>query len=126
MIITMIAMRVMQMTLYEIIGMVAVWHGLVAATRSVFVIRIVLAATMVRAAAIGIRGAHRNGMLVDMIVMRVMQMAVVEIIGVAVVANRNVAAALSVCMRMIGVNAIVVRSHGFSFRDASPGFQCDA
>jgi hypothetical protein len=126
MIITMIAMRVMQMTLYEIIRMVAVWHGLVAATRSVFVIRIVPAATMVRGAAIGIGGTHCNDMLVNMIVMWVMQVAVVEIIGVAVVANRNVAAALSMSMGMIGVNGMVVRSHGFSFRRASPGFKCDA
>ena len=115
MIVAMIAVRVVQMATDQIVDVVAMRHRLVAASRSMPVGGVVSAAAMVRRAAIGISGAYSNDMLIDMVVMRVMQMAIMEIVGVSIMANRNVAATRPMRMRVIGMNGMIVRDHDCSF-----------
>jgi hypothetical protein len=50
----MIAMRVMQMAVHQVANVVAMGHGFVAATRSVYMSFLVRAAVVVRRAALGI------------------------------------------------------------------------
>jgi hypothetical protein len=66
-IVTMIAVRMMQMTVHQIVHMVSMRHCLMTAARSVNVILVVRTAIMVRRASIGIRGRHFQDMLIDMI-----------------------------------------------------------
>jgi hypothetical protein len=89
MIIAVSAVRMVQMTIDQVINMVAVRHGLVAAVGAVSVMGF---ATVVRRAFLRIRGGYLNLMVVHMIAMSEMQMAIVEIVGVAVVFHGSVAA----------------------------------
>jgi hypothetical protein len=67
-------------------------------------------ATSLRAS-LGVRGAYLDHMLVNVVLVRVMQVPVVKIIDMAIVANSRVTAAGAVHMRMICMNAMI-RTHG--------------
>lgn len=120
MVVAVVTMRVMQMTINQIIRMVAVRDSLVATARSMTVRSVVSPTPMIGGAAVWIRSAYRKHVLVHMILMRMMQMAIMQIVDVAIVTNSEVAAARSVLMRVIDVNRMIVRGHGFS----CPGKRC--
>jgi hypothetical protein len=108
----MVAVRMMQMSVDEIVGVIPVRHRFVTAARTMPMRRIMSAATVVGRAAIGVGCAHLDDVLVDVIFMRVMQMTVVKIVDVAVVPNRDMTAARFMRVRVVGVNRMIVRSHG--------------
>jgi hypothetical protein len=99
----MVAMRMMQSAVDQIVGVIAMRHRFVAAPRSVTMRRLVAATTMLGAAAVGIGGAHLDDVLLDPAIVLVMQMPVVQVIHVPVVANRNMTAAGTVRVRVIGL-----------------------
>jgi hypothetical protein len=92
----MIAVRMMEMVADAVIDMVAVRHGLVAAAGTVNMARLVPAAAVVGGALLGVVARHRDHVLVHMILVRVMQMAVVQIVDMPVMVHRVVAAARAV------------------------------
>lgn len=96
-------MRMMQVAIDQIIDMVAVRHLRMAAVCSVNVVLVVPFALMVRRAGVRIFGTDFDHMFIDVIAMNKMQMAIVQIIDVAVVSDGRVAAAGTVLMRVIGV-----------------------
>jgi hypothetical protein len=114
-IIAMVPVRMMQVSVDKVIGMVAVRNRFMTATRSMLVRRIMSGTAMVRRAAIRVPGAHLNNMLIDMILMRMVKVAVMKIVDVAVVPNGHVATACPMGVRVIGVDRMIVRSHGLSF-----------
>jgi hypothetical protein len=116
MVVTMVAMGMMQVSIDQIVGMVPVRYRFMTAARAVAMRRIMTATAVVRCAAIGIRGAYLDDMLVDVTIMRMMQMAIVQVIGVSLMPNRDVPATWSMDMGMIGVDRMIVRSHAGSFR----------
>jgi hypothetical protein len=87
---------VMQMTGDEVIRVVAMRHCFVPATRAVGVAGGVRRALMAACAGVRVGGIDGQAMLVGMPVMNVMQMAVVEIIRVAVMQDGDMAAGRSV------------------------------
>jgi hypothetical protein len=95
--------------------MIAVRHGLVAAARTVLVAPLMAAAIVVRRAGVGIAGAHLDHMLVEMVIVRVMQVAVVEIVHVIAVPYRGVAAARTVLVWVVVMDLVLAVGHGFSF-----------
>jgi hypothetical protein len=86
------AMRMMQMAIHQVINMVAMRHGFVAAVSTVSVGLLMGRAAVVRRTLLRIRRGHLNLMVVHMIAVSVMQVAIVKIIGVAVVFHRDVPA----------------------------------
>ncbi len=84
MIIAMVAMRMMQTAIDEVINVVAVRHRLMTASGAVLV---PLAADVWRAAH-GVVIAYRNDVLVNVIAMREFQVTVVQIVDVVAVADR--------------------------------------
>jgi hypothetical protein len=107
----MIAVWVMQASVYKIVDVVAVRYGLVSAVGAVRVIR----ALGSRGALRRVRAIDREDMLVNMIPMRVVEMAVMNIVNVTIVADRSVAAARSVLMRMVGMVLFVAGGHWLLF-----------
>ena len=93
-------MAVVQAPIHQIIDMIAVWHGFVAAARPVH-----MGTVGGGMAAIGIGGTDSDHMLVHMIAVRMVEMAIVQIIGVAIVADRRVATARPVHMVVAGMNS---------------------
>jgi hypothetical protein len=111
----MVTVRVMQMTLDQVVRVVAVGDSLVATTGPMTVRSVVSAAAVIGRTTVWIRRAYRKRVLVHMILVGVMQMSIMQIVDMAIVTNGGVAAAGSVLVRVIGVNRMIVGSHGFSF-----------
>lgn len=109
MVVAMVAVRMMQVAVDKEVDMVAVRHGLVAAARPVPVALIVTGADVIGRAGAGIAGAHLEDMLVDMAAVRVMEMAVVQIVDVITMLDRSMAAGWAMLVRVVGVNLMVVR-----------------
>jgi hypothetical protein len=103
MVVAVIAMRMVQVPGNMIIDMVAVWHRFMAAARAVGMIRFVTAAAMTRGAAIRIAAGDADHMLVDMAVMRVVKMAVMQIVDVIAVTHGRVPATGPMPMSVIRV-----------------------
>ena len=99
MIITVILVRVVEASVDEVVGVLAVRHGLVAAVRAVEVLTaIVLAVAVVRELLI-----DRKRVLIDVVAVRLVQMAVVNEVDVTFVDDRRVAAAGAVDVVVIFV-----------------------
>ena len=95
--------RVMQVAVHEIVNVIAVRHGLVTAAGAVDVSRCVAAAAVVGGAGIGVGGADGDAVFIHMVVVRMVQMAVVQIVDVAVMPDGGVAATRAVPVRVVGV-----------------------
>lgn len=72
------AVRVVQMVLDQIIDMIAVRHRFVAAARSMHVPGCVPGAAVIRGAALRVGRGDLDHVLIDVIVMRVVEMPVVQ------------------------------------------------
>ncbi len=101
MVVTMIAVRMMQASVNQIVNMVAVWNGGMATIRTVNMPRVVPVRTM--GALIRIGGTNANRMFVYMVAVRMMQMAVVDIIHMAFMFDGQVSATWTMGMGVIGV-----------------------
>jgi hypothetical protein len=96
--------RVMQMAIDDVVGVIAVGDRVVAAVSAVLMSVVVLTAVVRRRARGRVRAADGEGVLVDVIAVDVMKMAVVKEVMMAIVLDRLVAAA-----RAVGVGVLVVR-----------------
>jgi hypothetical protein len=114
-IIAVIAVRMVQMTGDEIIDMIAVWNGFVTAAGSMNVSSIMSGAAMVGRASIRILAAHVNRMFVHVVAVRMMKVAIVDIIQMVAVADGNVAAVRSMHVIVIGVMRKIATGHFDSF-----------
>jgi hypothetical protein len=112
MIIAVIAVWVMQVAIDEVVDVVAVRDGLVAAAGAVDVIGLVAAALMSGGAGRGVLLAHGDGVLVIVAVVGVVQVAVVEVVDVTIVTDGGVAAVGAVDMIVVVVGVV---AHGVSF-----------
>lgn len=100
-------MGMVQPAIDQIIDMIAVWHGFMAATRPMH-----MGAGQRGRAAIGIGGGNRDHMLINMIAVDMMEMAIVQIIDMAIMMDGRMAATGAVDMGMIRVD---VAAHGLAF-----------
>jgi hypothetical protein len=73
--------------------------------------RIMSATAMIWRAAVRVFFSYFDHVFIGTTVMRIVQMAVLEIIDVAIMSNREVTAAGSVDVRMIGVNGLIGKGH---------------
>ena len=93
MIITVIAMRMMEVTTHEVVRVPTVRDRLMPTAGSVLVVLLVLAARVSGGALVGIRGRDCDLVLVHMVAMLIMQMPIVQVIRVPVVLDRRVTTA---------------------------------
>jgi hypothetical protein len=108
-VVTMIAVRVMQPPIHEIVDMVAMGNRFMTAARSVGV----ACAADVRRALHWIAGGHAEHVFVYVIAVHVVQVPVMQVIDVTFVSDRRVSAARPVLMTMIGVVGQVACGHDF-------------
>jgi hypothetical protein len=107
------SVRVMQVAVDQIIGMVTVWHLLMTAIGAVRVAFRVRVAGMVGSASVGIGRIDRKPMLIRMRSMRGMKVSIVEIVGVAFVVDGDMTAGRTVDMRL-SMPRMVRAGHGQS------------
>jgi hypothetical protein len=106
--------RVMQMTIDEIVDMIAVGDRFMPAARAMHVSRLMAAAHMVRRAAIRIDRRDRQHMFVHMAAMHVMQMPIMKIVDMTVVLHSRMPAARAMLMGMVGVMWLFAIRHNES------------
>ena len=111
-VVTMTAMRMVQMAIHEVIDVVVVRHRFMAAIGGVDVSCIVTRCR--RGAAIGISGADFDNVLIDVIAVRMMQMSFVQVIDMPVVFHSRVAAAGAVVMIVMRMNFVLAHNRGLS------------
>ena len=99
----MIPMRMMQVTVNEIVDMIAVGHSRMTATRSVNVTSLVTAACMIRRAVIGIVGAHIQRMLIDVVAVRMVQVPVMKVVDMVAVLDCGMSAIRAMNVGVIGM-----------------------
>jgi Fur family ferric uptake transcriptional regulator len=98
--------RMMQVAADQEVDVIAVRYRLVSAVRSVRVLVGVLAAGVLRRAARGILIGHREHVLVDMVAVRMVQVALVEVVDMAVVEDGCVTAPRAVLMVLVVVDLV--------------------
>jgi hypothetical protein len=108
MIVAMITVGVVQMTIHEVVDVIPVRHSGMPAPWSMAMSLVVTRAGMLRGATLRIRGRHFDPVFVDVPRMRMVQMAIVQVIDVAVVFHREMTAPRSVLMRMVRMSLALV------------------
>lgn len=111
----MAVMRMMKTAVDEKIDMIAMRHGLVSTPRPMDMARFVTRMCVFRSAMVRVDGAYFNDMFIHMIFVRMMEMAIMQIIDVVAMANRNMATSRSVLMWMSGMSGVVVLGHRLPF-----------
>jgi hypothetical protein len=102
-VVAVVAVRVMEVSIHQVVGVVAVGHRLVAATRAMDMARLVAAAIMRRSAVGRVDGVDRQRVLVDVPHVRMMQMPVMQVIGVRIVLDGRMTAAGAVNVIVVGM-----------------------
>jgi hypothetical protein len=111
MVIAMTVMRIMQMSADQIINMVAMRDCLMPTVRPMQMLGRMSGALMPRCAVLRIGRSYANHMFIDMAFMRMMQMAVVQIVDVAIVHDPHVAALGPMRMIVVFVLGRVTMAH---------------
>jgi hypothetical protein len=106
-VVAVVAVNMMQVAIYQVICVIAVRNGFMPTIRTVLVGLVMAAATVVRSAAGRVFGGDAKGVFLNFIALDVVQVAIVQIIDVALVLDAGVAAVRAVLMRM----SCVIGSH---------------
>ena len=114
-VVAVVAMRMMQAPIYEIVDVIAMRHSFVAAIRPVPVLRLMAACVMVRIAAVRIPCAHGDYMLIGTAPLGVFEPAMIEIIDMAFMLHGDVPAAWAMDVRRSLVGTVLFGCHGGSF-----------
>lgn len=116
MVVAVVAVRVVEAPIDEVVHVVPVRDRLVPAVRAVLVpIRM---ACRRRRVATGVGIVDREGVLVDMVLVRMVEVAIVEVVDVAVVDHGGVPAVRAVLVGVIAVD--VMLAHGRTVRRCPP------
>ena len=99
-------MRMMQASAHDVIDVIAMGHRFVPAGRAMLV-----GAARLRRALHRVGSVDRNDVLVHMILVHVMEMAVVEIIDVAVMADRRMPTVGTMLVSMVGMMLLGASGH---------------
>lgn len=110
MIVAVAVMDMVQAAIDQIVDMVAVGYGFMAAVRAVNMIGCV-AGALAMGALIGIDGADFDDVFVHVIAMHVVQVAVMEIVDVPVMLDGGVAAMRPMLVAVIGVMLVAAGGH---------------
>ena len=102
-VVAVIAVRVVQVVIDEIVDVIAVRHGFVPAARAMDVVGRMTGAAMVRRALVGIRVRDLDHVLIDVVVVHVMKVPIMQVVHMIAVTDGRVAAHGTVQMRVIGV-----------------------
>jgi hypothetical protein len=111
----------MQVPVHQVIDMVAVRDGLMAACRTVHMAFLVGSAVVIGRAILGIPSAHVNLVVVHVIAVSMMQVAIVKVIRMTVVFYRCMPAVRAMFVSMSALMLPVSLGHGrFSSRVVFP------
>lgn len=108
----MIAVRMMQVSVDEIVHMISMGNGLMAAAWSMHMIRSMSGTLVIWRADIRVLSVHIQAVFVHMITVRMMQVTIVQIVDMTIVLNGQMTTARLVLMIVMGM--LVAAAHGAS------------
>lgn len=111
-VVAMVTVRVMQVSIDEIIDVVAVRDCFVSTARAVHVARLMAGTAVLRRTAIGVAVGYLDDVLVHVIAMGMVQVSIVQVIDVVAVADGGVSAAGAVLVVVMGMLRIGASGHG--------------
>jgi hypothetical protein len=114
-VVAVIPVRVVQVPIMQVVDMITVRHGLVAARWAMCVSRLVTRAAMRRSALHRICAAHVNDVLIHVIAVWMVQMPIMQIVDMITVTDSGMPAGWTVLMRVPSVCRVGTCRH-----DASP------
>ena len=115
MVVAVVAVRVVQVAIDEVIDVVAMRYGFVSAAGAVYMSRFVAVAVMIWGADVRVGGADGDAVFIDVVVVRVVQVAVVQVINVAFVFDGGVTAIRAVLVFVVGVVRFVAAAAAVVF-----------
>lgn len=107
MVVAVITVRMMKVTIHQVVRVVTVRHRFVPAAGPVPVTSVVTAAVVFRRALFRVLRSHSQRVLIHVITVHVVQVPVVQVIRVALVLYGGVAAARPMLVRMLGMGFAV-------------------
>jgi hypothetical protein len=110
-VVAVLAVLMVQVAVHQVVDVTRVRNGLVPAVVAVLMLGLVTPAAMVGRAAIRMRVVDLEHVLVDVIAVRMVQVAVVHVIDVVAVCDSGVPATGAVLMCVIGMGAMLVHAH---------------
>ena len=105
----MIAVHMMEVTTYQIVGMVAVRNRLVSTVGPVLVALLVSSAIVVRSTRRRVLPAYADLMLVDMVAVHVMQVPIVKIVLMTLVLHDSMSTVRTVHVRVLVVYLMIAQ-----------------
>ena len=111
-IVAVVAVRVVKVAGNPIVDVVAMRHRLVPAAGAVYVSCLMRTTAVVRGAVFGVLARYLDHVFVDMIFMRVVEVAIMQIVGIAAMADGGMSAARSMPVLMVGVGWSGASRHG--------------
>jgi hypothetical protein len=108
-------MRVVEVTIHQIVDMVAVGHDLMATVTAMHMAGLMPGAAVVWRALVRVGRRNLDHMFIHVVTMRVVEMAVVQMVHMAGMTHGDMAAARAVLMRMIGVVGLGASGHVVPF-----------
>ncbi len=115
MVVAVVAVRVMEMAVHQVVDVIAMWDSLVTAVDAMRVGRVVAVAIVPVRAIDRVGSTHLEPVLIYMTLMRRVQVAVVQVVRVVVVLDCGVAAVCAVFVGMVLMDNMFVRHGCFSF-----------
>lgn len=103
MIVAVIPVGMVQMTIHEVVDVIAVGHRLMTATGAMHMVRVVPGALMRGGATVGVGVRYLDHVLVDVILMRMMQVSIMQVIGMTIVFDGRMAAARAMFVIVVGM-----------------------
>ena len=103
-------MRMMQVAIHQIVNMISVRNGLMAAIGTMHMLRIVTFALVSLCAVVRVGGAHLKLVFIDVAFMRVVQVAVMQEVGMTVMLDGDMAAVAVVLMGVVRMRDVL--AHG--------------
>ena len=109
MVITVRPVWMVEMPVHQVVHVIAVRHPLVSAAARVDVILGMAAAAVLGCAACLVRGTHRQDVIVNVIAVHVMEMPIVEVVGMVAVLDGGVTAtgSMSVVVPLVDITGLV-------------------
>jgi hypothetical protein len=110
-VVAVVAVRMVEVVGNQVVDVISVRHRLMTAPGPVGVPGLMALAGVLRGAVLGVRFADLDDVLVDMALVRVMEVTVVQVVHVSVVADRGVAAVRTVLVVVTLVDTMLFCGH---------------
>jgi hypothetical protein len=111
-VIAMVAVLVMKAPCNQIVDMVTMRHGFMAAVRAVDMAMIVANLVLDRTAAIGVVTIHFDDMFIDVIAMGMMEVSIMQVVDMVAMLDGHMAAAGAVFMVVVIMMGKIAIAHG--------------